>query len=97
MLKKSNFKLPDDLGLILVPSVMFSCRQNQPGSQHDQDRLFWRSLRANFQLRTVGKNGVLLAAEEINQAGGINGRKIDIVIEDDQGQSGAGAQLSLTS
>lgn len=26
-----------------------------------------------------------MAAEEINQAGGINGRKIDIVIEDDQG------------
>ncbi len=31
------------------------------------------------------KNGALMAAEEINQAGGINGRKIDIVIEDDEG------------
>lgn len=30
-------------------------------------------------------NGVLMAADEINQAGGINGRKLDIVIEDDKG------------
>lgn len=32
------------------------------------------------------KNGVLMAADEINQSGGINGRKFDVVIEDDQGK-----------
>jgi branched-chain amino acid transport system substrate-binding protein len=31
-------------------------------------------------------NGVLMAAEEINEAGGINGRKLDVVIEDDKGK-----------
>lgn len=30
-------------------------------------------------------NGVLMAADEINQGGGIDGRKLDIVIEDDKG------------
>jgi branched-chain amino acid transport system substrate-binding protein len=38
-----------------------------------------------FNFGESAKNGVLLAAAEINQAGGINGRKIDVVIEDDQG------------
>lgn len=38
-----------------------------------------------FNFGQSAKNGVLMAAEEINQAGGINGRKIDIVIEDDEG------------
>lgn len=38
-----------------------------------------------FNFGESGKNGVLLAAREINQAGGINGRRIDVVIEDDQG------------
>ncbi len=38
-----------------------------------------------FNFGESGKNGVLLAAAEINQAGGINGRRIDVVIEDDQG------------
>lgn len=33
------------------------------------------------------KNGVQLAADEINAAGGINGRKVALVIEDDQGKS----------
>jgi branched-chain amino acid transport system substrate-binding protein len=38
-----------------------------------------------FNFGQSAKNGVLLAAAQINQAGGINGRKLDIVIEDDQG------------
>ena len=38
-----------------------------------------------FNFGESAKNGVLLAAAEVNQAGGINGRKIDVVIEDDQG------------
>lgn len=38
-----------------------------------------------FNFGQSAKNGVLLAAAEINQAGGINGRKIDVVIEDDLG------------
>ena len=30
-------------------------------------------------------NGVLMAAAQLNQDGGINGRRIDVVIEDDRG------------
>ncbi len=32
------------------------------------------------------KNGILMAIDEINAAGGINGRKVEYIIEDDQGQ-----------
>lgn len=32
------------------------------------------------------RDGVKMAVEEINAAGGINGRKIEVVVEDDQGQ-----------
>ena len=39
-------------------------------------------------------NGVLMAAEEINQAGGINGRRIDVVIEDDRGSPEEAARLT---
>jgi len=34
-----------------------------------------------------------MAAEEINRSGGINGRKIDVVIEDDQGSPERAATL----
>jgi len=39
-------------------------------------------------------NGVLMAASEANQAGGINGRQIDVVIEDDKGSPEEAARLT---
>ena len=38
-------------------------------------------------------NGVLMAVDEINRTGGINGRKLDVVIEDDQGSPERAASL----
>jgi branched-chain amino acid transport system substrate-binding protein len=46
-----------------------------------------------FNFGESAKNGVLMAAEEINRSGGINGRKIDVVIEDDQGSPERAATL----
>lgn len=39
-------------------------------------------------------NGMLMAASEINDAGGINGRRIDVVIEDDKGSPEEAARLT---
>ncbi|HEV3469517.1 MAG TPA: ABC transporter substrate-binding protein [Pyrinomonadaceae bacterium] len=39
------------------------------------------------------KNGALMAIEELNAAGGIGGRKIEYVIEDDQGQPAQAATV----
>jgi branched-chain amino acid transport system substrate-binding protein len=39
-------------------------------------------------------NGVLMAADEINYEGGINGRRIDVVIEDDRGSPEEAARLT---
>lgn len=39
------------------------------------------------------KNGVELAADEINTAGGINGRQVQIVVEDDQGEPNKAATV----
>lgn len=39
-------------------------------------------------------NGVLMAASEVNQAGGINGRQIDVVIDDDKGSPEEAARLT---
>jgi len=47
-----------------------------------------------FNFGMSAKNGVLMAADEINQAGGINGRQIDIVIEDDKGSPEEAAQVT---
>jgi branched-chain amino acid transport system substrate-binding protein len=47
-----------------------------------------------FNFGRSAYNGVIMAADEINQAGGINGRKIDVVIEDDHGSPEEAARLT---
>jgi branched-chain amino acid transport system substrate-binding protein len=42
------------------------------------------------------KNGAFMAADEINQAGGINGARIDLIIEDDKGSPEMAAQITGT-
>jgi branched-chain amino acid transport system substrate-binding protein len=37
------------------------------------------------------KNGAQMAADEINAAGGINGRQVQLIVEDDQGEPGKAA------
>lgn len=39
------------------------------------------------------KNGAQMAADEVNAAGGINGRQIQVVVEDDQGEPGKAATV----
>ena len=47
-----------------------------------------------FNYGESAKNGALMAADQINQTGGIKGRKIDIVIEDDHGSPERAATLA---
>jgi branched-chain amino acid transport system substrate-binding protein len=46
-----------------------------------------------FNFGKSASNGVLMAVDEINRAGGINGRKLDVVIEDDYGSPERAATL----
>jgi branched-chain amino acid transport system substrate-binding protein len=78
------------MGCLLLPLISSSCApQQQTGEAPDRTTIkigyFGDLSGPTFNFGQSAKNGALLAAEEINQAGGINGRKIDIVIEDDEG------------
>ncbi len=78
------------LACIVLPAIAVSCaRQPQPGDIRDRSTIkigyFGDLSGPTIDFGQSAQNGALMVAEEINQAGGINGRKIDIVIEDDQG------------
>ena len=47
-----------------------------------------------YNFGSSAKNGVLMAADEINLAGGINGHKLDVVIEDDKGSPEEAAAIT---
>ncbi|MCM3869496.1 MAG: ABC transporter substrate-binding protein [Pyrinomonadaceae bacterium] len=75
---------------MVLPILAVSCtRQQQAGPPPDRSTIkigyFGDLSGPTFNFGQSARNGALLAAEEINQAGGINGRQIDIVIEDDEG------------
>jgi branched-chain amino acid transport system substrate-binding protein len=84
--------------LLWLPAafVTSSCapKQNAEDRRTIQIGFFGDLTGPTFNFGLSAKNGVLMAAEEINQAGGINGHMIDIVIEDDKGSPEEAAQVT---
>ena len=84
---------------IIVLALVFSCAR-QPTENGSPDRstikigFFGDLTGPTFNFGKSAINGVLLAADETNQNGGINRRHIDVVIEDDKGSPEEAARLT---
>src|ERR671939_1166191 len=82
------------LGLIVATLLGLSCqrRDSSGGGSGDGSAIkVGVYLDLSGQTSSFGqstKNGIEMARDEINNAGGINGRKIELVIEDEQGEPG---------
>jgi branched-chain amino acid transport system substrate-binding protein len=80
-------------------ALAFSCtRPNDDNSTPNHSTIkigyFGDLTGPTFNFGQSAINGVLMAASEINQNGGINGRQIDVVIEDDKGSPEEAARLA---
>jgi branched-chain amino acid transport system substrate-binding protein len=84
------------LGLMVTMLASFGC-QRRDGSTGGSGSGEGGPIKVGVYLDLSGqtssfgqstKNGVEMARDEINNAGGINGRKIELVIEDEQGEPG---------
>ena len=85
--------------VIIVLALAFSCSRPgediaTPNRTTIEIGYFGDLTGPTFNFGQSAINGVLMATSEINQAGGINGRKIDIVIEDDKGSPEEAARLT---
>jgi branched-chain amino acid transport system substrate-binding protein len=83
--------------LIAATVFALSCARDQTtaeGSSTIQIGFFGDLTGPTVDFGLSAKNGVLMAADEINQAGGINGHQIDIVMEDDKGSPEEAAQVA---
>jgi branched-chain amino acid transport system substrate-binding protein len=79
------------LGLMIALLTAFACeRRGDQGTASESGPIkvgVYADLSgqtSSFGQSTV--NGIKMAADEINKAGGINGRQIELIIEDDQGR-----------
>ncbi len=77
----------------MLSSLTLSCTQQPENTDHAVIRIgFFGDLSGpTFNFGQSAMKGALMAADEINQAGGVNGRQLDIVIEDDKGSPEAAA------
>ena len=85
------------LALFSLTVAALSCSQQQKGAaDHSTIPIgFFGDLTGpTFNFGLSAKNGVLMAADEINQAGGINGHNLDVVIEDDKGSPEESARIT---
>jgi branched-chain amino acid transport system substrate-binding protein len=79
---------------ILFLALASSCSQRDEGRSPVKIGFFGDLSGPTFNYGESAKNGVLMAADEINQAGGINGQQIDVVFEDDKGSPETAAQVT---
>jgi branched-chain amino acid transport system substrate-binding protein len=94
-----NLRFGAAVPLAIASLIFAGCqRQQQPAEQKDRSLIkigYYGDLSGpTFNFGTSAKNGVLMAVDEINRLGGVNGRRIDIVIEDDQGSPERAAILA---
>ena len=85
--------------VIVLLALAFSCsRQTEVTNQPDRSTIkigyFGDLSGPTFNFGQSAINGVLMAADHVNQSGGINGRRIDVVIEDDKGSPEEAARLT---
>ncbi|MDQ6651279.1 MAG: ABC transporter substrate-binding protein [Acidobacteriota bacterium] len=85
------------LALLLAFGLTLSCARQQQNSE-DRSTIkigFFGDLSGpTFNYGRTAMNGVLMAADEINQAGGINGHQLDVFIADEKGSPEAAAQAA---
>jgi branched-chain amino acid transport system substrate-binding protein len=87
------------LSVLLILTILSAgCAQRSQSNETNRGPLrigFFGDLTGpTFNFGQSAINGVLMAASEVNQSGGINGRQIDVVIEDDKGSPEEAARLT---
>src|ERR1044071_1410195 len=90
-----NLLLP--IAIVLL-ALAFSCARKSDNEQQNHKTIkfgyFGDMTGPTFNFGRSAYNGVLMAASEINQLGGINNRQIDVVFEDDKGSPEEAARLT---
>ena len=86
--------------VLVILALAFSCSRQPENGEPPVNRstikigYFGDLSGPNYNFSQSAMNGVLMAAAKINQLGGIKGRQIDVVIEDDHGSPEESARLT---
>jgi len=86
---KQKRKLSIGLIAILLIGILSACSNNSGSSESNTIRIGLAAPISGTQAQygTAFKNGAELAAAQINESGGIDGKQVEIVVSDDKGDS----------
>jgi branched-chain amino acid transport system substrate-binding protein len=78
---------------IVIGSLLSACQPQSGGGDKVRIGVFMSTTgsTANFGISSV--NGIKLAADEVNAAGGINGKQVELVVEDDRSDASEAATI----
>jgi len=78
---------------IVIASLLSACQNNGGGGDKVRVGVFMSTTgsTANFGISSV--NGIKMAAEEINAAGGINGKQVELLVQDDRSDASEAATI----
>ena len=78
---------------IALASLLTACQQNGGGADKVRVGVFMSltGSTANFGISSV--NGIKMAADEINAAGGINGKQVELLVQDDRSDASEAATI----
>jgi branched-chain amino acid transport system substrate-binding protein len=81
------------LGLIATFFFSFACQPSGGGSDKVRVGVFMSltGSTANFGISSV--NGIKMAADEVNAAGGINGKQVELLVQDDRSDASEAATI----
>src|SRR5689334_817006 len=78
---------------IVAASLLAACNPQAGGGDKVRIGVFMSltGTTANFGISSV--NGIKMAADEVNKAGGINGKQVDILVQDDRSDASEAATI----
>src|SRR6476619_3029094 len=78
--------------LIVSLSLLSAC-QNQGGGDKVRIGVFMSTTGSTANFGISSTNGIKMAADEVNSAGGINGKQIDVLVQDDRSDAQEAATI----
>jgi len=78
---------------LVIAGLMSACQQQNGGGDKVRIGVFMSTTgtTANFGISSV--NGIKMAADEINAAGGINGKQVELLVQDDRSDASEAATI----
>src|SRR5262245_58901028 len=78
---------------IVVASLLSACQQGGGGGDKVRVGVFMSLTGSTANFGISSTNGIKMAADEVNSAGGINGKQIEILVQDDRSDASEAATI----